>query len=464
LQICFALGNDMSGNSDEHTTVKARPNKTLICSVLFLDIVAYSQKSVDEQIKLKRRFNSILSTCLKDIPQGDRLILDTGDGAAIGFLSDPEDALFVGMAIQDALNEAQASMPDLRVRLGINLGPVKILKDINNQFNLVGDGINVAQRIMSFAEAGQLLVSRSYFDIVSCLAQEYAQLFEYKGIRADKHVREHDLYAVENRAARPASTAHYTHHRSQIERTATIQLNTIEPVAKTPPAKPEGLRGQMKKKILWIAGAVIAVLVVSGGIFMVSKSPREAPKEAPKATEFKVIDEAPRKAVASKSVKRESKTVKPVEPVSVEKKPEAKEEPRQEIFTASSRVEGMEFAVTGLKANGSDKTIIVRIRNSSNINKSVALYDEYVRWPKSKATDASGKIHEVTKVIFTKGGQTITSKASGSQGVTIGHDESVTVALTFKDIGKSIKSFSLHPFIYVGRSWTEHDLPMKIGR
>jgi hypothetical protein len=59
-----------------------------------------------------------------------------------------------------------------------------------------GDGINVAQRIMSFAEPRQLRLCRSYYDIIFCLLQEYAQLFQYKGAKADKHIREHDIYSM----------------------------------------------------------------------------------------------------------------------------------------------------------------------------------------------------------------------------------------------------------------------------
>jgi hypothetical protein len=59
-----------------------------------------------------------------------------------------------------------------------------------------GNGINVALRIMSFAELRQLLVSHSYYDIVSCLLQEYAQLFQYKGVKADNHIREHYIYSM----------------------------------------------------------------------------------------------------------------------------------------------------------------------------------------------------------------------------------------------------------------------------
>ncbi len=172
-------------------------NRTFICSVVFLDIVEYSQKPVDEQIKLKNRFNIILSEAIKDVAINDRIILDTGDGAAISFLGDPEDALFVALSIRDAIvAEKGTSTPFLSARIGINLGPVKLVQDINGQRNLIGDGINVAQRVMSFGKPEQILVSRSYFEVISRLSQEYAKLFHYEGARADKHVREHQVYSV----------------------------------------------------------------------------------------------------------------------------------------------------------------------------------------------------------------------------------------------------------------------------
>jgi hypothetical protein len=63
----------------------------------------------------------------------------------------------------------------------------------------------VAQRVMSFAESGQLLVSRSFYEVVSCLSADYAKLFDYVGARTDKHVREHEVYVVgkAKRAPRP---------------------------------------------------------------------------------------------------------------------------------------------------------------------------------------------------------------------------------------------------------------------
>jgi len=62
--------------------------------------------------------------------------------------------------------------------------------------NILGDGINVAQRVMSFAMPGQLLASRSFYEVVSRLSRDYASLFSDLGTRTDKHVREHEVYAV----------------------------------------------------------------------------------------------------------------------------------------------------------------------------------------------------------------------------------------------------------------------------
>jgi len=173
-------------------------NKTFICSVVFLDIVQYSRKPVDEQIRLKSRFNALLSEAIKDVAVNDRIILDTGDGAAISFLGDPEGALFVALNLRDAMiGEKGPDTPHIPVRIGINLGPVKLVRDINRKRNLIGDGINIAQRVMSFAEPGQVLVSRSYYEVISCLSREYANLFHYEGPRADKNVREHQIYSVD---------------------------------------------------------------------------------------------------------------------------------------------------------------------------------------------------------------------------------------------------------------------------
>jgi hypothetical protein len=122
---------------------------------------------------------------------------------AISFLGDPEDALFVAMNLMQTLASDPSAQPTA-VRAGINLGPVRLVRDINSQPNIIGDGINVAQRVMSFAQPRQVLVSRSYYDVVTRISEDYGRLFAYQGSRTDKHVREHELYEL----VAPGSEAH----------------------------------------------------------------------------------------------------------------------------------------------------------------------------------------------------------------------------------------------------------------
>jgi len=217
--------------------------RTLVCSVLFLDIVEYSKKPVSDQLHIKQEFNRVLQKALEQVPPRDRIILDTGDGAAVTFMGDPEDALFAAMAVRDSAGA-------LAVRLGVNLGPVRLVKDLNGQMNIIGDGINVAQRVMSFSQPGQLLVSRSFYEVVSCLSRDYANLFHHEGARTDKHVREHDVYSVVG--GTPAS--------KRLGDTVTQSLDGEAPAHWISRAGPLGLR----HSALVAAGVLLAVLVAGG--------------------------------------------------------------------------------------------------------------------------------------------------------------------------------------------------------
>jgi serine/threonine protein kinase len=171
---------------------EANSRRNFICSLMFLDIVAYSKCSVDEQFSLKSEFNQIIASKLSHIPQDSRITLDTGDGAAICFMGDPEEVLHAAEEIQGLLLAQQR----LQVRMGLHIGPIRVLNDLNNRNNLIGDGINVAQRVMSFAENNQLVVSRAFYDVVSCLTDNAARRFRHLGEHLDKHDRAHDLYEV----------------------------------------------------------------------------------------------------------------------------------------------------------------------------------------------------------------------------------------------------------------------------
>jgi hypothetical protein len=190
---------------------KPAEDRTFVGSIVFIDIVDYSKKTVSEQILIRERFKGLMSASLEGIDPESRLVLDTGDGAAISFLGDLKDALTVSVRIRDYLRLANgASLAEAKsanlnrtipifnyaLRIGINLGPVKLQQDSHGHPQIVGDGINVAQRITGFAKADQIVVSQSYFDAVSVISAQYAKLISYEGARTDKNVRAHEIYVV----------------------------------------------------------------------------------------------------------------------------------------------------------------------------------------------------------------------------------------------------------------------------
>ena len=178
--------------------------RTTIAAVVFFDVVGYSSQVNARQIELKNQLNQIVEGSVANLGNGERVLLDTGDGAVIGFLQHPTDALETAMHFRTRLMaNKHADYPDLRVRIGLHLGPVSLVKDLNGQINMLGDGINSAQRVMSFAGNDQIFVSRAYFDFVASLSDEYNNLFRYRGSQQDKHGREFQVYELLD-ADRPA--------------------------------------------------------------------------------------------------------------------------------------------------------------------------------------------------------------------------------------------------------------------
>jgi class 3 adenylate cyclase len=291
--------------------------RTLVCSVLFLDIADYSQKPVTEQLQLKQAFNQALAVALEQVAARDRIILDTGDGAAITFMGDPEDALFAAMAMRDLATNVPA-------RLGVNLGPVRLVKDLNGQMNIIGDGINVAQRVMSFARPGQLLVSRSFYEVVSCLSRDYATLFRHEGSRTDKHVRAHEVYAVVGPTPGP-------------RRVDEAESRTEG----TPPGAAGWLSGSgplgLRRSAL-VAAPLAFLLIVAGGVAARSLMPGDKPGEKPPArSEVTTAKAEPVKPAAAPAAGGAAA----IEPEAAPKKPVARLEKKLE----KSKAARLELAV-----------------------------------------------------------------------------------------------------------------------
>ena len=171
-------------------------NRNLVATIVFVDIEAYSKLAVSGQMEVKTRFNEMVNDSLAGVAANERILLDTGDGAALCFLGDPEHGLLSAHSLCTAARKSDGTA-GMALRIGINMGPIQLIKDFNGQPNVIGDAINTAQRIMSFADPQQILVSRSFYELVSCLKPEYGRMFSHLGTRQDKHAREHEVYVVD---------------------------------------------------------------------------------------------------------------------------------------------------------------------------------------------------------------------------------------------------------------------------
>src|ERR1700681_1911653 len=127
--------------------------------VLFIDIVGYSKLLITEQSDQLQMLKQIVRGTEQfrlAEEEGKLLRLPTGDGGALVFRNSPEAPVLCALEISKALR----SHPELRVRMGIHSGPVNEVTDLNEQANIAGDGINIAQRVMDCGDAGHILVSK----------------------------------------------------------------------------------------------------------------------------------------------------------------------------------------------------------------------------------------------------------------------------------------------------------------
>jgi Tol biopolymer transport system component/class 3 adenylate cyclase len=127
--------------------------------VLFIDIVGYSKLLIHEQSEQLQELKNIVRGTKQfqsAQAEGKLLLLPTGDGGALVFRNSPEEPVACALEISKSLK----NHPDLRVRMGIHSGPVNEIADLNEQANIAGAGINIAQRVMDCGDAGHILLSK----------------------------------------------------------------------------------------------------------------------------------------------------------------------------------------------------------------------------------------------------------------------------------------------------------------
>src|SRR2546425_4735922 len=130
-----------------------------IAHVLFIDIVGYSKRSINEQRAAIDELNELVRTSeqFQKAEASDRLIkIPTGDGMALVFRGSPEEPVECAIEISRMLKDH----PRLQLRMGVHSGPVSGVIDVTGRANLAGAGLNMARRVMECGDAGHILLSK----------------------------------------------------------------------------------------------------------------------------------------------------------------------------------------------------------------------------------------------------------------------------------------------------------------
>ncbi len=189
-------GEDIEGFEDIKTLTKT-------FHWFFIDIVAASNPKIPTKNQVKKIIvlNELISrteTFQKRIPESV-VILPTGDGMAIGFSDSPEKPIRLSMELHSGINRYNKSQKGddiLLVRIGIDMGPVYVIKDLNNMDNVWGPGIILTRRVMDLAGDMNIFASARIADEVRKLSDEYKKIVHPIGDYSIKHGEELQIFNI----------------------------------------------------------------------------------------------------------------------------------------------------------------------------------------------------------------------------------------------------------------------------
>ena len=159
------------------------PSQAFHASFFYIDMVGLSDPtlSVKKQIQKIQILNELIYSCdsFRKASTGKKIILPSGDGMAIGFLSNPESPLELSIQLHHkvhAYNEEKYAADSVGVRIGLGSGPVFTVSDLNNVQNIWGPGIIIARRVMDAGDSGHILIAEKMAEELISLKDEYRRV------------------------------------------------------------------------------------------------------------------------------------------------------------------------------------------------------------------------------------------------------------------------------------------------
>jgi class 3 adenylate cyclase len=157
--------------------------KRKLTAILSADAEGYSRLMGEDEeatVRTITAYRKVISSVVQK--HRGRVVDSPGDNILAEFAS-VVDAVSSAVEIQDELRIRNAGLPEdrrMEFRIGVNLGDV-----IDEEERIYGDGVNVAARVESLAEAGGICVSGTAFDQIE---DKLPLGYEYLGEQSVKNI------------------------------------------------------------------------------------------------------------------------------------------------------------------------------------------------------------------------------------------------------------------------------------
>ncbi|MGE0681776.1 MAG: adenylate/guanylate cyclase domain-containing protein [Candidatus Binatia bacterium] len=187
--------------SEEYPVIA--PPKTVerrLAAIFSADVAGYSRLMGEDEVATVRTLTTYREVMSAFIRQHRGRVVDSPGDNILAEFSSVIDALQCAVEIQQELRARNAELPPPRrmeFRIGINLGDVIVESE-----RIYGDGVNIAARLESLADAGGVCISGTVYDQVeNKLALEYESLGEQAVKNIAKPVR---AYRIQGTPKRPS--------------------------------------------------------------------------------------------------------------------------------------------------------------------------------------------------------------------------------------------------------------------
>jgi adenylate cyclase len=153
--------------------------KRKLTAILSADVEGYSRLMDDDEEATVRTLTTYRNAITNLTQQFRGRVVDSPGDNILAEFSSVVDAVNCAVEIQRELAERNAELPDKRkmqFRIGVNLGDI-----IEEDGRIYGDGVNIAARLESLAEAGGICISgRAHDQVENKLGLEYEDLGKHK--------------------------------------------------------------------------------------------------------------------------------------------------------------------------------------------------------------------------------------------------------------------------------------------